>query len=132
MKVIERPRPKRVATRLQARQPMYAPEYQEDAPSPEEVVTWRGPAVLEFGTNWCPICAGAQPIIGEVLSERPALPHVKIEDGPGRKLGRSFRVKLWPTLIFLRDGQEVARTVRPRSAAEIRQGVEAIAGADPR
>ena len=28
-------------------------------------------------------------------------------------LGRSFRVKLWPTLVFLRDGEEVARLVRP-------------------
>jgi thioredoxin 1 len=35
--------------------------------------------------------------------------HVKVEDGSGRRLGRSFGVKLWPTLVFLRDGREVAR-----------------------
>ena len=34
-------------------------------------------------------------------------------------VGRSYRVKLWPTLIFLRDGQEVARIVRPTQAADI-------------
>ena len=35
------------------------------------------------------------------LNEYPALRHLKVEDGPGRPLGRSFRVKLWPTLIFM-------------------------------
>ncbi len=39
--------------------------------------------------------------------------HLKVEDGPGRPLGRSFRVKLWPTLIVMKEGEEVARAVRP-------------------
>ena len=40
---------------------------------------------------------------------------------PGRAgvLGRSFRVQLWPTLILLKDGQEVARGVRPSDAADL-------------
>ena len=46
--------------------------------------------------------------------------HVKVEDGPGRHLGRSFRVKLWPTLILLKDGREVVRIARPRNAEQIR------------
>ena len=47
------------------------------------------------------------------------LRHLKIEDGRGRPLGRSFRVKLWPTLVMLQDGQEVGRVVRPTSVSEI-------------
>jgi thioredoxin 1 len=35
-------------------------------------------------------------------------------------------VKLWPTLIFLRDGREVGRVVRPASEAEVRAGLEAL------
>ena len=107
---------------------MYTHDYSDDAPAPEEVSAWRGSMVLEFGTNWCGYCQGAQPVIEEVLSELPNVPHVKVEDGPGRRLGRAFKVKLWPTLIFLKDGVEVARTVRPRSAEEIRQGVAAVTG----
>jgi thioredoxin 1 len=34
-------------------------------------------------------------------------------------LGRSYRVKLWPTLVLLRDGQEVGRLVRPAAAQDI-------------
>jgi thioredoxin 1 len=46
-----------------------------------------------------------------------------VEDGPGRALGRAFRVKLWPTLVFLQDGQEVARVVRPVNQAMIEQAL---------
>jgi len=38
----------------------------------------------------------------------------------------SFRVKLWPTLIFLRDGLEVDRLVRPTDASGIRKCLEKI------
>jgi len=93
--------------------------YTADAPAREEVEHWPGAAVLEFGTDWCGFCLGAQPIIRAGLATDPELKHVKVEDGPGRRLGRSFHVKLWPTLIFLRDGKEVARVVRPTGVDQV-------------
>lgn len=101
-------------------------DYQEPGPTRAEVDVTRGPLVLEFGTGWCGYCQGARPLVEAALAAHPAVPHVKVEDGPGRPLGRSFRVKLWPTLIFLRDGQEVDRVVRPGSEEEIRQGLKTI------
>jgi thioredoxin 1 len=38
-------------------------------------------------------------------------------------------VKLWPTLIFLKRGKEIARMVRPADSASIRQALDAISGA---
>lgn len=102
--------------------------YEEPGPTRDEVDGWAGPAVLHFGANWCGICAGARPDIEEAFADHPDLKHVKVEDGPGRALGRSFRVKLWPTLIFLKDGREVARAVRPSDADEVRRGIESIVG----
>jgi len=87
--------------------------YEPEAPSRAEVDALSGATLLEFGTDWCGWCRGAQPFIDAALAARPGLRHLKIEDGPGRALGRSFKVKLWPTLILLRDGQELARVVRP-------------------
>ncbi|KAF1059160.1 thioredoxin [Burkholderia gladioli] len=94
--------------------------YTPDAPTREAVDALTGATVIEFGTNWCGICAGAQPSIREAFAAHDGIRHLKIEDGPGRPLGRSFRVKLWPTLVFLRDGVEVARVVRPTSTAQIK------------
>lgn len=88
-------------------------------PTRTEIESLPGPSMLEFGTSWCGHCRRAQPLIAAALAAHPETRHVKVADASGRRLGRSFGVKLWPTLIFLRDGREVARLVRPQSAAEI-------------
>jgi len=92
-----------------------------------EVDSLAEPVVIEFGTSWCGHCMAAQPLIESAMADYPALSHLKVEDGPGRPLGRSFRVKLWPTLIFMAGGQEVARLVRPASAGEISSALRQIA-----
>lgn len=89
------------------------------APTRADVEAMPGLVLLEFGTAWCGHCQAAQAVIGDALRQHPDWRHIKVEDGPGRALGRSFRVKLWPTLVLLRDGQEVARAVRPSHAADI-------------
>ena len=82
--------------------------------------------MLEFGTSWCGYCRAAQPAIGAALDAHRAIRHVRIEDGSGLPLGRSFGVKLWPTLVFMRDGREVARLVRPRDRGAIDAALESI------
>jgi thioredoxin 1 len=101
--------------------------YKEAAPARADIDALQGAALLEFGTNWCGYCRAAQPLLAQAYQGHEAVPHFKVEDGPGRILGRSFRVKLWPTLIFLRDGKEVARVVRPEDADEIAEGFAQIA-----
>ena len=75
--------------------------YSAEAPARDELDRLAGPTLVEFGT----------------------------EDGPGRRLGRSFQVKLWPTFVFLRDGREVARVVRPGSASVLDEAFESVVGA---
>ena len=86
----------------------------------------RGPALLEFGTSWCGHCRAAQAPIADALAAHPNVRRIKIEDGPGRVLGRSYRVRLWPTLVFLRDGAEVDRLVRPSGRAAIADALARI------
>ena len=74
-----------------------------------------GEALLEFGASWCGHCVSLQPHLTKLLASHPDVRYVWIEDGKGKPLGRSFAVKLWPTLIFLRDGQPIHRLVRPSS-----------------
>jgi thioredoxin 1 len=101
--------------------------YEPETSTRAQIDATAGPLVLEFGTNWCGYCQGAQPVIDAAFASYPAIPHLKIEDGKGRPLGRSFRVKLWPTLIFLREGAEVARVVRPTDAQSIADALAQLA-----
>jgi thioredoxin 1 len=103
--------------------------YSPNEPARAEVDAYAGATVLDFGTNWCGWCRNAQPLIAEALRDHKQVRHVKVEDGPGRPLGRSYRVKLWPTLVFLKDGQEVARVVRPAKADELRDALARISDA---
>jgi thioredoxin 1 len=90
-----------------------------DEPTRQEVDAIAEPTVLEFGANWCGYCQAAQADIAAVMKNHPRVRHIKVEDGKGKPLGRSFRVKLWPTLIYLERGVEKGRVVRPGSPADL-------------
>jgi thioredoxin 1 len=105
----------------------FNPEYTTDEPPRSEIDELAGATLLEFGSAWCGHCRRAAPLVQQAFAEHSNVRHIKIEDGSGRPLGRSFRVKLWPTLVFLRDGREISRLVRPLDAREIERAMAAIA-----
>jgi thioredoxin 1 len=102
--------------------------YATTEPTRAEVDALPGATVIEFGTPWCGWCRAAQPLIAGAFASHQEVRHIKVEDGPGRPLGRSFRVKLWPTLVFMKDGQELARVTRPANLDEVRDAFVKIAG----
>jgi len=100
--------------------------YARSEPPRAEIDALQEPAVIEFGSPWCGHCRVAQPLLEAAFADHPRVRHFKIEDASGRRLGRSFGVKLWPTLVFLSDGKEVARLVRPRDASAIERALAQI------
>jgi thioredoxin 1 len=100
--------------------------YASVEPTRAEVDALEGPTVIEFGAPWCGYCLAAQPLIAAAFDHYPNVRHIKIEDGKGKRLGRSFTVKLWPTLIFLSQGKETSRLVRPGDPGAIRKALSQI------
>lgn len=105
-------------------------DYAAIEPARSEVDQFDGPTLIEFGAPWCGHCMAAQPLLASVMSEHTAVRHLKIEDGKGRPLGRSFRVTLWPTLIFMNKGKEIARLVRPTESTDIKRALIEIDAID--
>ncbi len=106
----------------------FSTTYETTEPSRAEVDAHEAPLVIEFGSPYCGYCRAAQSHIARAMAGHPEVRHIKIEDGPGRPLGRSFRIKLWPTLVFLANGEETARLIRPADAEPI---AAALARIDP-
>lgn len=104
----------------------FNPDYTTSEPPRSEIDELAGATLLEFGSAWCGHCRRATPIVQQAFAAHANVRHIKIEDGSGRPLGRSFRVKLWPTLVFLKDGQEIGRLVRPTDDRDIEAAMEAI------
>lgn len=97
--------------------------YAQTQPELADVESLPGRVLLQFGTDWCGYCQAAEGPITEALAGFPKVRQIKVEDGPGRPLGRAFRVRLWPTLVFLKDGREVGRLVRPSTVAPVREAL---------
>ncbi len=100
-------------------------QYQIEQPQRSDIDALAGVTALDFGTDWCGFCKGAAPHIAGAIGAQGGVRHIKVEDGSGRKLGRSFKVKLWPTVVVLKDGVEVARVVRPVDQAEVAAALKA-------
>ncbi len=95
----------------------------------EDIEALKGAVLIEFGASWCEHCRAARPLVEKVMARHPEVRFVWVEDGKGKALGRSFQVKLWPTLIFLKDGREIERLVRPGDAGSIEGAiVRTVAG----
>ncbi len=102
------------------------PTYEPETITRGQADALPGSTVLQFGTDWCGYCRAAEPVIAKALADDDDVARVLVEDGKGRPLGRSYRVKLWPTLIFLVDGAEVARVVRPWRAEDLAPAVASL------
>ena len=101
-------------------------DYAATEPTRAEIDALKGPALLEFGSVTCGWCIRAQSLLKTAFATHAGVQHIKIEDGSGQPLGRSFGVKLWPTLVFLRDGREVMRLARPSRAQEVAEAFNSI------
>ncbi|HEY8453500.1 MAG: thioredoxin family protein [Micromonosporaceae bacterium] len=90
----------------------------------EAVTSTRAPVLVDLTASWSPRCRLVSPTLNRIARERPGavkLVRVDVEAAPG--LARRLAVEVVPTLLVLRDGEEVARRAGAASAAHLRRWI---------
>ncbi len=70
------------------------------------------PVLVDFHATWCGPCAWLDPVLGELTRKaegRYRVVKVDVDEAP--ELARCYRIGSVPTVVLLRDGEEVDRSV---------------------
>lgn len=87
--------------------------------------TSSGVALIDFWAPWCGPCRAISPIVSEIASERGEAIKVcraNIDDDPS--LAARSRVMSIPTLLVMRDGEEVERLIGARPKSDIDEMID--------
>jgi thioredoxin 1 len=82
-----------------------------------------GTVVADFYADWCPYCPEMARTLEEVAPGYPAVTFLKVNVDDHPDITEQARVSKLPTAVVYRAGQEVARLVGVRPAAEVRKAL---------
>ncbi len=85
----------------------------------EAVLNSKKTVLLDFYADWCGPCKQLAPILEEIAAENPNVVIGKIDVDNELILSSRFQIEAMPTLVVIKDGEEVARTVGLRSKSAI-------------
>ena len=86
----------------------------------KEVLESEKPVVLDLFATWCGPCKMLRPVIEELSEEHPEVKFVSVDVDEEAEIAIRYGVSSIPCLVFLKNGEEVGRSVgfRPKDALE--------------
>ena len=90
-----------------------------DASFVDNVLNQKGVVVVDFWAPWCGPCRMVGPVMEEIAAERPNIKVGKINIDEQPELARQFRVMSIPTLVVMKNGEVVNRSVGAKPKEQI-------------
>jgi len=85
----------------------------------EEILKSDKPVLIDFYADWCGPCKMLSPIIEQVAEENNDIKVVKINVDDLQDIAIKYEVMSIPTLVVIKNGQEVNRSVGFVSKSQI-------------
>ena len=85
----------------------------------EEIKNSKGTVLLDFFATWCGPCKMLSPLIDQIAEENPDLVVGKVDVDEEEDLAAEYGVMSVPTLVVLKDGKEVNKSIGGRPKAQI-------------
>lgn len=93
----------------------------------EEVLASNIPVVVDFYADWCGPCKMLAPVIEALAGElegKVKIGKLNVDDAP--ETARQYGIMSIPTLLYIKNGEVVNKTVGVVSKAEIEQVINSL------
>ena len=85
----------------------------------DEIINNEKPVLLDFYADWCGPCRMVAPIVHEIAEENDNVVVAKINVDDEPELAQKFGVMSIPTLVVMKNGEEVKRATGARAKPQI-------------
>ena len=85
----------------------------------QEVMNSEKPVLLDFWAPWCGPCQALGPVVDALAEELTDVKVAKVNVDEERELARKYKIFSIPTLLVIREGQTVRKSVGAASREEI-------------
>ncbi len=78
----------------------------------QEVIQSDMPVVVDFWADWCPYCPMVKLTLEQLAEEFAGkLKFVSVDNDANPKLAKQFSIRSLPTIVIIKNGEEIDRTV---------------------
>ena len=92
-----------------------------------EVLDQKGLVLIDFWAEWCGPCRMVGPIVEELAKDNEAVKIGKMNVDNNKEIPMKYGVRSIPTLLFLKDGEEVHRHVGVTTKAVLQAKIDELA-----
>ena len=93
----------------------------------ETALDKKGLTVVDFGAEWCGPCRNLAPIIEQLAKDYDGTVNIgKLDVDNNPETAVKYGVRNIPTLLFLRDGVEVDKSVGAPTAAQLKAKIDSL------